>query len=958
MKCFLRCTGWVLPLLLLLLLPDGLFAQTDAERLAWLAEGRLLKDRWYHEEAGREVVDRARATYRKVYASGQRDSLSAEAYHGTGVTYYLDDEERTALNYYDRAIAIWDDIYPEAHNKQAHTRTLAARCYQYLGRPDSVILLLATATEIFERVDRPDSTNYLRALTTLAQVSQQQEDFQVASSAAAAALNLLDKFTGVDEGLRLNTYRVIGNVLLELAEYDRALAVARDYVTHSRQSDNPKEEGAAYEQMSYALSETGGAEAEAATYLNRAISLYEEHELDHLLAYPYISKAIVLREAGRFDEARVFAQRANRIASSGEDLDEYLRTLLLFCNIYEETAEYGRMLDTADHATNYLLGLDPAASRLARPAVDSIDAGLLSWLVSFVANRAVALSGMKRFAEARADFDYQMVLQDRMRNGVTTDASRRFLSGQRRFAADAAIRNLFEESRTTGDTTLLWNALGIAEEARAFTLLHQLENRAHDLPRQEAELRDRIIRLEQETATDASVASRLEVARLQLDRLRSARPAENDHPLSGLDRAVLTDHLRERNTDLLLYHLGDAASFVFHLASTGTLKMYPINVDGLDSRVENWRAAISASAYRRKSLRDPALQERLDADFLRIGTGLSNDLLPAPLLETLHRRAAALVILPDGALNYLPFAALPLGKHEGPVDYRKLEYLQSGRSIQYAYSARFLLRAEKAAPRKSVNLLAFAPTFRGSSPVGATSRAVLGSQATTNLRALPGMQPLRFNGEEVAAVSALVPGGQVFVGPTATLGNFLARAATARILHLSSHGMVNGSDPNLSFVAFTQRGDSLEIEELLFYNDLSALELDCELAVLSACETSLGKLSRGETALSLASAFSAAGARSTLTTLWQVDDAATKELVVRFYEELAAGKDRTTALAAAQTAHRESADYAHPYYWSAMTLHGAGGPLALDVATPVWYLYVAVAAVISLGLWGWFRARR
>ncbi len=90
------------------------------------------------------------------------------------------------------------------------------------------------------------------------------------------------------------------------------------------------------------------------------------------------------------------------------------------------------------------------------------------------------------------------------------------------------------------------------------------------------------------------------------------------------------------------------------------------------------------------------------------------------------------------------------------------------------------------------------------------------------------------------------------------------------------------------------------------------MPLAAELAVLSACETNLGKYVAGENVLSLASAFTAAGARSTLTTLWSVNDEATKELMVAFYRALTAGKTRSEAVAAAQAEHQEKPDVAHP----------------------------------------------
>ena len=168
--------------------------------------------------------------------------------------------------------------------------------------------------------------------------------------------------------------------------------------------------------------------------------------------------------------------------------------------------------------------------------------------------------------------------------------------------------------------------------------------------------------------------------------------------------------------------------------------------------------------------------------------------------------------------------------------------------------------------------------------------------------------------------------------------------------------MVDSERPELSFIAFAQTADSLQRDQLLYFNDLYTLPLDNELTVLSACETSLGKLAPGETTMSLASAFAAAGARSTLTTLWQVDDEATKLLTVAFYRALADGLDRATALHDAQHQLLTSGDYAHPYYWSGMALHGQAGALPVETDDELvldWWGWLIVGVALLLGL-GYF----
>ncbi|MFK8160989.1 MAG: CHAT domain-containing protein, partial [Lewinella sp.] len=400
-------------------------------------------------------------------------------------------------------------------------------------------------------------------------------------------------------------------------------------------------------------------------------------------------------------------------------------------------------------------------------------------------------------------------------------------------------------------------------------------------------------------------------------------------------------------------------SYLFHLQPDGSLRMMPLEIDqGLQNIIDSWRSAISKGAYRQKSLRDD--QQAIDNTFTVWGGTLLDLLLPG-----LHNGELVLgnrlCIIPDGSLNYLPFAALPLKGQPAPIDYARLTYLQSGRTLQYAYSASYLLELERRpTPVFTEDLLAFAPSFSGEATPGEVS--LLRSQRSTivlsleNSGKLPGLLPLSHNRSEVAAIVSLVPDHEVFYDKAATRGAFLSALGDSRILHLSSHGMVDSVDANLSFVAFSQDGNVLDEDELLYFNDLSTLPLDAELVVLSACETSLGKVVPGESVLSLGNAFAAAGARSTLTSLWKVDDAATEDLMISFYQNLAAGKTRAEALADAQQRQRTEGEFAHPYYWSAMTLNGEAGAIELKEASN-WPIWVGGLLLLLGGIWAGSRVR-
>ena len=405
----------------------------------------------------------------------------------------------------------------------------------------------------------------------------------------------------------------------------------------------------------------------------------------------------------------------------------------------------------------------------------------------------------------------------------------------------------------------MWNAFTLSEEAKAYSQLAALRQNRALRGRKEQDLRRRIAYLERQSG-EATVLADLRL-RLALIQRTEEDAGTINAPLQSFDPDKLVSYLAQEQTDLVEYHLGDSTGYVFHLTPTGEIRMFalPAKTENLLREIYDWRDIITNSAYRQKSL--DVDQAAKDRQFLESGLRLTELLLPGLRTGELAL-GTRLRIIPDGVLNLLPFAALPLEHSDVPLDYSQLSYLQSGRELQLGYSARYLLELkERAVPEFTDNLLAFAPSFRGS------ATAIEGGEANRlrSLRSvipeggeegsLPGLLPLQHNQSEVEAIATIVPGTRAYLSEAASRRAFLESIGKGRVVHISSHGLAHPQNPNLSFVAFSQDGSKLEEEELLYFNDLSTLPFQSELVVLSACETSLGKVVRGESILSLGAAF-------------------------------------------------------------------------------------------------------
>ena len=146
-----------------------------------------------------------------------------------------------------------------------------------------------------------------------------------------------------------------------------------------------------------------------------------------------------------------------------------------------------------------------------------------------------------------------------------------------------------------------------------------------------------------------------------------------------------------------------------------------------------------------------------------------------------------------------------------------------------------------------------------------------------------------------------------------------------RILHFATHGLLNSNRPELSGLVFSLIDEQGRTQDgFLRLPDTYELKLPADLVVLSACRTGLGQEIRGEGLVGLTRGFMYAGAARVLVSLWNVDDAATAELMRRFYQKMLGSEKLSpaAALRAAQLSLSQDRRWAAPYYWAGFILQG------------------------------------
>ena len=372
------------------------------------------------------------------------------------------------------------------------------------------------------------------------------------------------------------------------------------------------------------------------------------------------------------------------------------------------------------------------------------------------------------------------------------------------------------------------------------------------------------------------------------------------------------------NQTIIEFYVGKRNSFVF-LINKESIEVFPLNLNKLlESKIYQLRKSIEEYPIRLyKGQLDDSNWEQLSFELY--------EQLLAPFYPNLKER---LIIIPDSDLWYLPFEILLTEIPQKYKRYKEYPYLIMKHDIIYAYSAGTLLESINLdLPVPNNQALIVAPNFEGSAfPV------------------------LHHQGEECDLVRSIFR-GKSLTGSNAQVDTFCKQARDYGIIHLATHAKADERNGGFSYLVFDQNSDGEN--EFLFTKDIYNLELNTNLITLSACETGKGKLETGEGLVSLSRAFTFAGARSVLASLWSVDDKSTNILMQDFYKAIKDNRTKDNALAQAKRNYitQVKTIKAHPFFWSAFVLNGSSNRMEIfNFNTITEYKFYIVLILLSIAL--------
>ena len=731
----------------------------------------------------------------------------------------------------------------------------------------------------------------LRSLVNLAMVANRMGEPRVALAwlDSAASAGVTDDFLAEDSYRSELAFasRTLGDPGFALVALDSAVRVAR--AAGLRQS-----EAAGLALMANIFWEAGDP--------TRALGLHAEAEAIHRdLDLPTeqghsLHAAARIRSAmGHTDEARALASRALNLHRRGEDLVYQLDDHLLLAELGDtaqlrEARHVARQLSTRLARTRLALTEARIAANAAQPqgvlrAIGSIQHELASAFSAEVAEaealRAGAFASLRRWDSAAASGRRGIAALERMRSSHGSGPLGGSFASRRVGIYADVVRSLVALG-------FIEEAFDIADAARGGLLptvrsTRQAGNASADAVREGL--------LRRMGALEAEIGSReadgLDATELR-DRLRRAQREYELGVLStggvsgrtqrnGVTASVIREALGPRDL-MLAYLVAPQHLFVFVVTREGVgAHMVPVSSTDLEARVR----------LAREILADPRTPAE-DAE--PVLAGLSSWLL-APASGAWDG-VQRLIIVPHGALAYLPFAALTTGGGTYVIQHYSLVHLPA---------ASFTARA-----------------------TDGTATAVSDFRVTA-LAPLPRQLPASVL--EVRAVERAHRRTRVLVGRRAAESSLRQTLRSPGITHVASHGVLNTVNPLFSRIELARgRRRTLEDDGRLEVHEVLGLEIRSRLVFLSGCETGVSRspsqpYAAGEDYATLAAAFLGAGARQVVATLWAIPDTGAAVFAGRFYSEL--GRRGTAeALATAQRALLRHPRLRHPYYWASYRLSG------------------------------------
>ena len=795
------------------------------------------------------------------------------------------------------------DLYKETNNNVGEGLALVTLGLWHSSKqPETAIGLHKEAIEIFRSIG--DRHSEAIALNAVGQSYENLRDNALALNSYQQALQLFESIGALD-GVSVSTFKIATvhqlnkHFDLALLYFDRCLKV-------SRAAAKLRQEAQALNEIATIYVQQGFSERAAEQY-KKILKFYET--IGDLRG-----QSTALNAYGDF------------LLESGEKrkaLEVYGQALPLSEKVGDESVRLATLYNLA--RTNLKLGAPEAALSLIKHSL-----GIIEDLRSSVRGpefRASYLSGAQRHYELCIEILMQLH-KLRPRDGFDIEAL--LVSEQKR---SRLLHDLVIESRDN-----------VREGAAKELLDHERQLRGkiqlHAQYRLDLSLR--------ENNSDEIAEADRQIAQLKAEYQEVEAKIRQQSPhLPGLEQSTPLDlkqiqnELRDSDTMLLEYSLGDERSYLWAVTST-SFHSYELPAR---KTIEDLARDCYVALTVRQGSTDNKYSEKVEAADSLSSEILSKlgEMLLSPLTGQLGNKK--LLVVAEGALQYIPFDALLVpGASTGVEGTAKIALIETNEVvIEPSISMLIAIRSARNRPSSTSKLVAVIadPVFtvsddrvQGIVPAPGVAQAAPekgGNQSfpqTSNILTRDGsLHRLAHASEEADAICDVAPWGTTMVAKGFDASRETAMSSAIgqyQIVHFATHGFLDSEHPELSGIVLTRVDrNGAQTNGLMPLYDIYNLNLSAELTVLSACQTALGKEIKGEGLVGLAHGFMAAGSKSVVASLWKVDDGATSVLMTGFYEAMLQ-QDMTpsAALRSAKLKMMREKGRSEPYYWAGFVLQG------------------------------------
>ncbi len=862
----------------------------------------------------------------RIEISGEKNKFLPELYNALGNAHSGKGNFQIALNFYLKDIALSEELFGRNSSNLAATYNNIAVIYNNKGEYDVALEYFNKALSITKQQNGENHPNTATLYYGIGDIFQKKGEFDVAMEYFMKSLTIRKQIFNENHPLIADNYISVGQIYKEKKEFSQAtqyFSQALDILEkifgkeHSNlipvltnlaqvyQNQKKNSEAIEFYQKALNISQEENLRT-ADIYNNIGAFYFSQKNFDEALKNYFVALKIYEKIAGNktplttvanLNIANIFYQRKNV-----EEALKYFQNALI-SNVKDFSSQ-----DVSQNPTikNYYL---------PQILLKTLQGKAMLWTQKSISENG-NIQALQNALQIYLSCD---TLISHIRK-ATTSKNDKLLVGE---MASLVYENAVESCKLlyflTKEKKYIEQAFYFSEKNKAESLLEavaaadaqKFAGIPDSLLEAEKKLKEKIAGCEKEIATLADetlepfLRSQLFDLNRQYENLISKMEKEfpSYFALKYQSKSATISQLQtllDDKTAIRSYFLADSLLTIFTISKNEIRMDTSQRVKNLPLKIAHFRRAIVSGKSK------DVKQYQADAFYLY------QYLFPVPLSAEIKN----LIIIPDDVLGMIPFESLLTDEHSGNwKEFKKYPYLIKQFCISYSYSANLLYQSAK-----NISKTQYLTDFLSLAPIFDSIETVYDDMEVSSLPA---------SESEILSIT------ENFKSKNLKTDHFLRREANEsfaksgvlrnyRFLHFATHGFVNIAKPELSGLILA-RNDTLN-DGILYTNELYNLQLNSDLVILSACETGLGKISKGEGIIGISRALLFAGTKNIIVSLWSVADESTSDLMIKFYSNLLTNYSEKLNFAEflhlAKLKIIEEEKYAAPFYWSPFILIG------------------------------------